>query len=137
MSARIPGLRGDYKLLAHPLVFAFFSIFIIDLSANGETVKNAATPPPASTPAACLPSGDGYLRARLRGSIEAVIDWPNAGTRCEGEERPGQNGVRLSFRRDPASAPDLLFVFGVSRLREGQSAKGVGVNLTVILQGSS
>jgi len=85
----------------------------------------------------CLPSGDGYLRARLSGSIEAVIDWPNAGTRCEGEERPGHAGLRLSFRRDPASAPDLLFVFGLSRARQGESGHGLGVNLTVILQGTA
>ena len=138
MTSRIiPGLKGNYKLLAPRLFFGVFSIFIIDLSAIGETAKAPETTPPVAGPVACLPSGDGYLRARLQGTIDATIDWPNAGTRCEGEERPGQGGVRLSFRRDPGSAPDLLFVFGVSRIREGQSAKGLGVNLTVILQGSS
>ena len=138
MTARIiPGIQGNYKLLARQLISIFFSIFIIDLSAFGETAEYPKTPPPAHVSVSCLPSGDGFLRARLQGSIDATIDWPNAGTRCEGEERPGQAGVRVSFRRDPASAPDLLFVFGVSRVREGQAAKGVGVNLTVILQGSS
>lgn len=94
--------------------------------------------PPGPTPAvACLPSGDGYLKARLKGSIDAEIDWPNAGTRCEGEERPNHAGLRLSFRRDPGVEPDLLFVFGVTRVGENQTASGVGVNLTVIWQGSS
>lgn len=130
-------MKGNYKLLARRLFLGIFSIFIIDLSAFGETVEAPKTPLPPGAPVSCLPSGDGFLRARLQGSIEATIDWPNAGTRCEGEERPGQGGVRMSFRRDPGSAPDLLFVFGVSRIREGQAAKGVGVNLTVILQGGS
>lgn len=133
----IPRLRTDYKLLARPLLIGVFAIFIIDLSAFGEIVESPKTALAAGAPVSCLPSGDGFLKARLQGSIDATIDWPNAGTRCEGEERPNQGGVRLSFRRDPGSAPDLLFVFGISRVREGQAARGVGVNLTVILQGSS
>jgi len=110
--------------------------------------SSAGTPAAAGpAPVSCLPSGDGYLRTRLSGSIDAVVDWPNAGTRCEGEERPGHEGLRLSFRRDPGaglpgaglpgSAPDLLFVFGISRAREGQAAHGLGVNLTVFLQGTA
>jgi len=87
---------------------------------------------PTQLAAACLPSGDGYLKARLKGAIDADIDWPNAGTRCEGEERPGHEGLRLSFHRDPPSAPDLLFVFGIARVGENQPAHAVAVNLTVI-----
>ncbi len=128
--------RNNKPLLARFTV-GVFSIFIMDLSVLGDAVAGPESTPPALPAVSCLPTGDGYLRARLKGSIEASIDWPNAGTRCEGEERPGAGGVRLSFRRDPGTAPDLLFVFGVSRIREGQPAQGVGVNLTVILQGSS
>ncbi len=84
----------------------------------------------------CLPNGDGFLRAHLRGAIDTTIDWPNAGTRCQGDERPDHQGVRLSFSREPASAPDLLFVFGISKVQQGRSAHGIGVNLTVIVQGT-
>ena len=133
----IPGLKRNKKLLRFVFLIGIFSILFIDLNVAGEVATGVKSSTEAVSAASCLPTGDGYLRARLKGSIEASIDWPNAGTRCEGEERPGQGGVRLSFRREPGAAPDLLFVFGVARVREGQPAQGVGVNLTVILQGSS
>ena len=93
--------------------------------------------PPSPSPALCISSGDGYLRARLAGAIDADIDWPNSGTRCEGEARRDPPGVRLSFARPGGSTPDLLFVFGISGVREGADAHALGVNLTVIAQGSS
>ena len=126
----IPALQGNKTASLCRVFLMFFVLFFNDLA-------TFAAPPPGVQVVSCLPSGDGYLRTRLSGRIDAVIDWPNAGTRCEGEERPGHEGLRLSFRRDPGSAPDLLFVFGISRAREGRSAHGLGVNLTVILQGSA
>ena len=85
----------------------------------------------------CLETGDGYLRASLRGAIEAKIDWPNSGTRCQGEPKDKPPGVRLSFQRISGGSPDLLFVFGISGVREGKPARAAGVNLTVIVQGTS
>jgi hypothetical protein len=126
----IPALQGNKTASPFRIALAFLFIFFNDVRGN-------VSPPATPVAAACLPSGDGYLRTRLSGSIEAVIDWPNAGTRCEGEERPGHEGLSLSFRRDPGSAPDLLFVFGMSGAREGQAGHGLGVNLTVILQGTA
>jgi hypothetical protein len=100
----------------------------------------AATP--ASAPAkpaavSCLSSGDGYLRAKIGGAVNANIDWPDSGTRCEGEPREKPPGVRLSFQRAPPGAPDLLLVFGLTGVKPGESAREVGVNLTVIVQGTS
>src|SRR4030081_317163 len=104
-----------------------------------------AAPPPDSSasgaaPAArgtvCLNSGDGYFRARIAGAIEATIDWPNSGTRCEGEPRDKPPVVRLSFRRASGGATDLLFVFGITGVREGQPLREAGANLTVIVQGT-
>lgn len=96
----------------------------------------AGLPSVATGPTDCLASGDGYLRARLRGAIEAEIDWPNSGTRCQGETKDHPPGVRLSFQRAAGAAPDLLFVFGVTGTREGRDARAAGVNLTVIVQGT-
>jgi hypothetical protein len=101
-------------------------------------------PAPAKSPAAtqstvataCLPSGDGYFRARLAGAIEASVDWPNSGTRCEGEPRDKPPGVRLSFQRASGGATDLLFVFGITGVREGRPLREAGANLTVIVQGT-
>jgi hypothetical protein len=96
-----------------------------------------SVPLPAPPPAGCLESGDGYLRAQLGGAIEAKIDWPNNGTRCQGEPKDKPPGVRLSFQRLAGGSPDLLFVFGITGVREGQPARAAGVNVTVIVQGTS
>ena len=87
-------------------------------------------------PASCLESGDGYFRARLAGAIEANIDWPNSGTQCEGESKNTPPGVRLSFQRVPSGAPDLLFVIGLSGVRESRPAREMRANLTIIVQGT-
>jgi hypothetical protein len=73
----------------------------------------------------------------LAGAIEANVDWPNSGTRCEGGPRDKPPGVRLSFRRAHGGKTDLLFVFGITGVREGQPAHEVGVNLTIIVQGTN
>jgi len=112
--------------------------------ARGEPAPgNAPTPgnAPAATPTAaashCLPSGDGYLRAHVAGAVEARIDWPDQGTRCEGESKGAPLvGVRLSFQRVAESDSKLLFVFGLTGVREGRPAKEVGANLTLIVQGT-
>ncbi len=88
-------------------------------------------------PETCLESGDGYFRARLGGAIDAKIDWPNSGTRCQGEPKDKPPGVRLSFQRASGGTPDLLFVFGITGVRKGKPVRDTGVNLTVIVQGTS
>jgi hypothetical protein len=92
--------------------------------------------PAPSKRAVCLASGDGYLRAHLAGAINATVDWPNSGTHCEGESRNKPPGVRLSFQRLNGKT-DLLFVFGITGVREGKPAREAGVNLTIIVQGTS
>jgi hypothetical protein len=91
--------------------------------------------PPGSK--VCLVSGDGYLRARLAGAIETTIDWPNSGTHCEGEPRDKPAGVRLSFRRVHGGKTDLLFVFGITGVQEGKPTHEAGMNLTLIVQGTT
>jgi hypothetical protein len=106
----------------------------------GAAAGAADTPPASSLPTkttSCLASGDGYLRAHLAGAINANIDWPNSGTRCEGESRDKPPGVRLSFQRAAGGAPNLLLVFGLTGVRAGKPAHAVGANLTVIVQGKS
>jgi hypothetical protein len=101
--------------------------------------STAATPgaPGNAQAPACLESGDGYLRATLGGAVEAHLDWPNSGTRCEGESREKPPGVRLSFQRAGGTAPNLLLVFGLTGVKQGESAREVKANLTVIVQGTS
>jgi hypothetical protein len=96
---------------------------------------SVAPPAAAAAPANCLSSGDGYLRARMAGAVEARINWTNSGLRCQGETRDAPPGVRLSFQHRGAK-PDLLFVFGLTGVREGRTAHAVATNLTVIVQGT-
>ena len=65
------------------------------------------------------------------------MDWPNSGTHCEGESRDKPPGVRLSFKRVNGGKTDLLFVFGITGVREGKPAREAGANLTIIVQGTS
>ncbi len=115
-------------------------------TAPGSPAIAAETPPASAALSAlpmpvhakdCLKSGDGYLRAHLAGAIDATLDWPNKGTRCEGEARDKPVGVRLSFQRSAGGKPDLLLVFGLTGVRPGKAARAVGTNLTIIVQGKS
>ena len=99
--------------------------------------QNAPIVPPSMLLDRCLESGDGYLRAHLGGAIDTKIDWSNSGTRCQGEPKDKPPGVRLSFQRVSSGSPNLLFVFGITGVRKGKPARATGVNLTVIVQGSS
>jgi hypothetical protein len=84
----------------------------------------------------CLPGGNGYLRARIRGALNLDIDWHNAEIECDGGPRPDGSGVRVSFA-GPLH-PDgrrLRMVFGVGEAREGRSGRDLPTNLTVIFEG--
>ena len=97
-----------------------------------DTSSDAAT---ATPPAQCLPDGTGYLRARLKGSIDTELDWGNEGTGCTGAVRPTDGGIRLRFTHADEGG-QLIFLFGIAGLREGAPAKALPVNVTVIREGS-
>jgi len=102
--------------------------------------QDGAKPPegvPNATPVAkCLPSGDGYLKARLTGAVSAELDWGNDGTECTGAVRPTDGGIRVRFTSATPAGDKLVLVFGIGKLREGQSAKMIPVNVTVIREGT-
>jgi hypothetical protein len=88
----------------------------------------------------CLAGGDGSLKARVRGAIDADIDWSNSQMSCEGGMRPGSKGVRVSIA-GPMTAKDgtvsrLRFIFGIALRDAAQGeAQVLPTNLTVILEG--
>ena len=84
----------------------------------------------------CLPTGDGYLRARIRGALNLDIDWRNAEIECDGGPRPDGSGVRVSFA-GPAHSDGrrLRLVFGVGSVHEGVGGHDLPTNLTVIFEG--
>jgi hypothetical protein len=64
----------------------------------GAGASDAASEDDRAAPAAhgCLPSGNGYLRARIRGALDLDIDWGNAEIECDGGPRPDGSGVRVT-----------------------------------------
>jgi hypothetical protein len=116
----------------------------------GSAQSPVAQPPPASAagsilkqlpaasehPAGCLQSGDGYLRARIRGTLNLDIDWHNAEIECDGGARPDGSGIRVSFAGPKHSdGRRVRMVFGVAAAKEGVSGKELPTNLTVIFEG--
>jgi len=90
----------------------------------------------ASATRGCLPTGNGYLRARIRGALNLDIDWHDGELECDGGPRPDGSGVRVSFA-GPAH-PDgrrIRMVFGVRSVREGRTGRELPTNLTVIFEG--
>ena len=134
-SNTIFGSRGNME----EMIPTFATQALIIIGFVGAATSDAAAPgaPVTSTAVMCLTSGDGYLRAKLAGAVDANIDWPNSGTRCEGEFREKPPGVRLSFQRVPGAKPNLLLVFGLTGVNEGSSAREIKTNLTIIVQGTS
>ena len=110
--------------------------------------RAAAAPGPAHAPGAapsqgtappqggCLQSGNGYLRARIRGSLNLDIDWHNGEIECDGGARPDGSGIRVSFAGPKQSdGRRLRMVFGVREAKEGSPGRELPTNLTVIFEG--
>jgi hypothetical protein len=109
------------------------------LSEPASTATAPATAaPPAAAPAThgCLPTGNGYLRARIRGALDLDVDWGNAEIECDGGPRPDGSGVRVSFAGPPhGDGRRMRLVFGVGSVHEGRAGHDLPTNLTVILEG--
>jgi hypothetical protein len=110
--------------------------------ALAQTVTAPANPP-AGLPVAgsksthgCLASGDGYLRARIRGALQLDVSLRNAELECDGGPRPDGSGIRVSFA-GPARSDGrrLRMVFGVAKATEGVQGRELPTNLTVIFEG--
>ena len=99
----------------------------------------AESPPAPAVPAAderCLPGQDGYLSMRLRGSIEAEVDWHEPELACTGMSRPDGRGFRLRFSGRLPGAGELAVVFAAPELAMGASARAVPVNVTLLDRGA-
>jgi hypothetical protein len=107
-------------------------------SADTPVAPGAAPAKPTVKPAGCLPSGNGFLRARIRGALNLDIDWHNAELECEGAARPDGSGIRLSFAGPiHADGRRMRMVFGVAATTEGSSGSALPTNLTVIFEGET
>jgi hypothetical protein len=84
----------------------------------------------------CLITGNGYLRARIRGAMNLDVNWHDAEMQCEGGPRPDGSGLRVAFAGPRhADGRRLRLVFGVDSAREGHGGHELPTNLTVIFEG--
>lgn len=137
MPATVPTIvRLPRRALAILLLASVPVLVPASPAASTPGTSPAATPEPRGAAHGCLPGGDGYLRARIRGAMNLDIDWRNAEIECEGGPRPDGSGVRVSFAGP--QHPDgrrLRMVFGVGAVHEGVSGHDLPTNLTVIFEG--
>ena len=120
-----------------PIVLALATAANVSLAAESAAAPPAAAAAPAANAAAgCLPAGDGFLRARIRGSLSLDVNWHNAELECDGGARPNGSGIRLSFAGPQQSdGRRLRLVFGIGATGEGKTGKALPTNLTVIFEG--
>jgi hypothetical protein len=97
-----------------------------------------ASAAPHTVASGCLPTHDGYLRARLRGANNLDINWQDGDLQCDGGPRPDQRGIRLTFAGPVLrEGHRLRFVFGIAGVHGVGSSHGVPANVTVIFEGES
>jgi hypothetical protein len=94
----------------------------------------AAVSEPAAGTHGCLPGGNGYLRARIRGAVNLDLDWHNAQLECDGAPRADGSGFRLSFA-GLAQGHHLRLVFGIRSALDALTGQTLPTNLTVIFEG--
>ena len=105
----------------------------------GAVVANPLSSLPAAGSTSthgCVASGDGYLRARIRGALQLDVSLHNSELECDGGPRPDGSGIRVSFA-GPARSDGrrLRMVFGVATATEGVNGRELPTNLTVIFEG--
>ena len=112
-----------------------FTRFPAALMAIMQVTAWAAAESPAAPPVE--PSiCNGYLKARIAGTIAAESNGGKTGTVCTGEARP-RGGVRVSFQNEVAPGQVLLIVFGIPGADEGRNARALPANLTVVREGTA
>jgi hypothetical protein len=110
--------------------------FIVALVCSASCSQHGARANAAEAAASCLPGERGYLRASVRGAIDADIDWRGAQLYCEGGARPDGSGLRVSFGGPPdAMGRRLRFVFGIAASPGGSAEHDRPTNVTVIVEG--
>lgn len=113
-------------------------IALLCLLAGAACASSDTAKPAHANGAGCLPTGDGYFRAHVRGALDLDLDWRDAEMKCEGGPRPDDRGMRVSFAGPLQSdGRRVRFVFGLADLGEGVAGRNVPTNLTLIFEGES
>lgn len=107
----------------------------------GGCSRHAALPAvaasaPTAAPSGCVGTKPAFLRAQLRGALEADLNWSGVALACEGSARPNGEGVRISLAGPlDASGRTLRMLIGVPTLPGAANAAGLPANVTLIIEG--
>jgi hypothetical protein len=104
----------------------------LSVSGCGEPAPVAAVEAPAC-------GADGALVAEIYGGVRASIDWDGESLECEGMPRPNGQGARLRFAGSAVTAEGdlkLAFILGLPDLVEGETARELPTNVTLMEEGS-
>ena len=123
-----------------PLPPALLAMLLLHprLPAQGATPASSGQSDthPAAAPTGCLPTHDGYLRARLQGASDLDIQWSDAQLQCDGGVRPTGTGILLTFAgRTRHGGHRLRFVFGIDAAAATGVTRERAANVTVIFEG--
>lgn len=115
---------------------AAFALYALTAVATTPTSVSAES----ADDAGCLVSGDGYLRARLRGALSLDLDWRNADMDCAGGPRPpgktGSRGIRVSIGGPlRGEGRRIRLVFGIAGPGEGTDGQALKTNVTLLFEG--
>ncbi|MFW2403959.1 MAG: hypothetical protein ACN4GT_04265 [Gammaproteobacteria bacterium] len=81
----------------------------------------------------CPSVDDGFLSGRLYGAIDRAVEWRGTNMKCEGGERPGDDGLRLVFAAPgDVDADRLVFVIGISGTIDDLVESERAANITII-----
>lgn len=86
------------------------------------------------TEAGCLSAGDASMRARLRGAIDADVNWQGTAVECEGMARPGGAGLRTRFRGRLPDGRKLGLLFAATTVAPGETREDAPVNVTLLVE---
>jgi hypothetical protein len=100
---------------------------------TSAAASNSVGKPPGAT--GCLPTHNGFLRARLRGALDLDLNWHDAEMQCQGGLRPEGQGLRIAISGPTQSdGRRLRFVFGIADASEDRSGHELPTNVTVIFE---
>src|SRR5271156_5790153 len=108
---------------------SLLAMALLNAACSRHSAPLAASAPAAAV-AGCLGTQTTYLRAQLRGALEADLNWSGAALACEGSARPNGEGVRISLSGPlDASGRMLRMLIGVPTAPGRPSANALPANV--------
>jgi hypothetical protein len=120
------------RAIAAAWIAALGAAYALTAAADTPTNPSAKSAPDKG----CFVSGEGFLRARLRGALNLDLDWKNADMECAGGPRPSGNGVRVSIAGPSrGDGRRIRMVFGIGGVSEGAGGQTLRTNVTLLFEG--